>query len=98
MIAALPDDIELATLSVREVRIGLEKLLIAENGVHRRADLVAHVREECAFRARRLLSRIPRGAQFRGSSLDELLQLGNTPPAGENATEHLRQRLEQVEF
>ncbi len=41
-----------------------EKFGHAEDAVHRRADLVAHVGEELGFRTARILGRVPRSGQF----------------------------------
>jgi hypothetical protein len=41
----------------------------ADDAVHRRADLVAHVGEELALRARRALGRVARGAQLPSDAL-----------------------------
>jgi hypothetical protein len=51
MVAAVVDDVDLLFLIVAQVTVAFEQLGVAEDRVHRRADLVGHVGEEGALRA-----------------------------------------------
>ena len=63
-------------LALHRLQVGVEHQVgHAKHAVHRRADLVAHVREECAFRARRHLGGVLRVLQLFGSLVDEMFEM-----------------------
>ena len=96
MSAARVDDVELLFLLVAQVRVAPQELGVAEDRVHRRADLVRHVGEEGALRPagalRGLLGRAQLGRAARHERFEALLVLAQLQIGDQHLVERLEQR------
>ena len=75
MVAARVDDVDLLPLHVGQALVAPEQLRVAEDGVHRCANLVRHVGQELAFRAAGAFGGILGGAELGGAARDERFEM-----------------------
>ena len=75
VLSAPPDRLEPLPLLRREARVAEQELREAEDGVHRRADLVGHAREERALGPAGRLRRLPLRLELDGAARHELLEV-----------------------
>ena len=75
MVATVVDDVDLLFLIVAQVLVAFKQLGVAEDRVHRRADLVGHIGEEGALRPAGAFRGLLGGAQLGGAAGDERFEM-----------------------
>ena len=98
VIAAGVDDVDLLLLIVAQVAVAFEQLRVAEDRVHRRADLVRHVGQEGALGPAGALRGFLGGAQLGRAAGHERFEVLLVLAQLEIGDEHLGERVEQGPF